>query len=137
MTNLGGFRAFGRRQGRVARLKSGSNLAGALDARPWGERPSLLRQSLLRGLHVETYEPRMLLSADLIPVSGTIDFPGKTDLYTFDLAEERTLLFDALTNDNQLRWSLTGPGGVVVPPTAFTAADGSRGGSILSLGAGT
>lgn len=98
---------------------------------------SPLGASLGRGLHLETFEPRMLLSADLIPVAGSIDYPGKTDLYSFELAEERALLFDSLTADNSLRWSLAGPGGQVVGPTAFTASDGHRGGSILSLGAGT
>ncbi|MBW2725550.1 MAG: hypothetical protein JRE71_14285, partial [Deltaproteobacteria bacterium] len=44
----------------------------------------------------------MLLSADLIPVAGTIEVPGETDYFTFELAEERQILFDALTNDGQM-----------------------------------
>jgi len=93
--------------------------------------------SLSRGLHFDTLEPRLLLSADLIPVSGTIEVPGETDYYKFELAEERQVLFDALTNDSQMTWALEGQGGQVVSPTPFTSSDGAQGGGILSLQAGT
>lgn len=98
---------------------------------------SALTKGLDRGLELETFEPRLLLSADLIPVAGSIAFPGQTNLYTFDLAEERSFLFDSLTADSQLRWSLSGPGGAIVAPTSFTQSDGAQGGGIISLGAGT
>lgn len=61
---------------------------------------------LSRGLHVETLEPRLLMSADLIPVAGSIDVPGETDYYTFDLATECMILFDALTPDARFAWAL-------------------------------
>jgi hypothetical protein len=90
-----------------------------------------------RGLHVDTFEPRLLLSADLIPVAGTIEVPGETDYYAFELTEERRVVFDALTNDGNMTWQLDGPGGQVVGPTGFQSSDGSQGGEVLSLDAGT
>ncbi|RMG35700.1 MAG: LEPR-XLL domain-containing protein, partial [Gammaproteobacteria bacterium] len=112
--------------------------------RDWGvDRPHSRRGArsgasmLARGVHFDTIEPRLLLSADLIPVAGTIEVPGETDYFTFELTEERQILFDALTNDSQMTWSLTGPGGELVAPTSFTSSDGAQGGSVLSLDAGT
>ncbi len=112
--------------------------AGA-DSAPGGSQKSRLLQGTLlsRGLFTETLEPRLLMSADLIPVVGSIDVPGETDFYTFELAEERTILFDALTPDSRFNWSLSGPGGEVQVPTAFDASDGAQGGTLLALDAGT
>lgn len=93
--------------------------------------------ALSRGLHLDTLEPRLLLSADLIPVSGSIDLPGETDFYTFDLAEERTILFDALTPEYRFNWSLEGPGGQVVGATRFDQSDGAQGGQLIALEAGS
>ena len=92
--------------------------------------------ALTRGLHLETLEPRLLMSADLIPVAGSIDLPGETDFYTFTLAEERTILFDALTPDSRFNWSLEGPGGQVVGATRFDGSDGAQGGQLIALEAG-
>jgi hypothetical protein len=92
---------------------------------------------LSRGLHVEMLEPRLLLSADLIPIVGEIEVPGETDFYTFELAEERTVVFDSLTNRGDLNWSLSGTGGQIVSPTDLSASDGAQGGQLLALDAGT
>lgn len=93
--------------------------------------------ALARGLHVETFEPRVLLSADLVPIVDRIDLPGETDRFVFDITERRQLLFDSLTPEYRMTWMLEGPGGVVVPPTRFTQADASDGGSVIALDAGT
>ena len=93
--------------------------------------------SLARGIHIDTLEPRILLSADLIPVAGTIDVPGETDFFSFELAESRQLIFDALTPSPQITWALSGEGGAIVSPTTFNQSDGAQGGEIIALDAGT
>ena len=130
----------------LSRLKDIEGRAGAGHADPAtvalsgrsSSAMSVLRSgtALTRGLHVETLEPRLLMSADLIPVAGSIDLPGETDFYTFTLAEERTILFDALTPDSRFNWSLEGPGGQVVGATRFDGSDGAQGGQLIALEAG-
>lgn len=93
--------------------------------------------SLNRGLTFETFEPRILLSSDLIPVAGSIDLPGETDFYEFTLANERSLLFDSLTNEYRLNWSLSRDNVQIVAPTRLSQSDANDGGDILSLDAGT
>lgn len=92
--------------------------------------------ALSQGLDVDTFEPRILLSSDLIPVAGEIELPGETDLFQFELAEARTLTFDALTNRGDLTWSLDGVAGNIRSPTAFNQSDANYG-SLLALDAGT
>jgi RHS repeat-associated protein len=77
-------------------------------------------------------------------VNATLADPGQQDSYTFNLAANALLYFDALTNNAGLQWSLTGPGGTAVNNRSFTATDGfSLGGfsvanadPVLSLPAG-
>jgi hypothetical protein len=59
-------------------------------------------------------------------VSGTIAGPGQARLYTFTLASLTTLYFDSQTNNN-LRWSLHGPPGVIVNNRQFSSPDVSSG----------
>jgi len=47
-------------------------------------------------------------------VNGRIDQAGLRDAYTFTLDSEPRVLFDSLTNNSQLTWTLTGPTGTVV-----------------------
>ncbi|MEY8842582.1 LamG-like jellyroll fold domain-containing protein, partial [Cribrihabitans sp. XS_ASV171] len=82
-------------------------------------------------------EPRILLSADLIPVAGEIEVPGETDFYTFELAEERTIVFDSLIERYDLTGSLEGVGGQIVGPTQLARSDADHGGEIIALDAGT
>ena len=64
--------------------------------------------------------------------------PAEQDRYTFSLAAPSLLYFDSLTNNANLRWSLTGPGGTPVSNRAFTGSDASgiSGNPVLSLPAG-
>ncbi|MEH2565659.1 CARDB domain-containing protein [Bradyrhizobium sp. AZCC 2289] len=71
----------------------------------------------------ETLEPRVLLSADLNPIQGSIAVPGETDRYTFTLSQEKQILFDSETPNSSLNWSLAGPQGNVVSNRSFTASD--------------
>lgn len=61
---------------------------------------------------VEALEPKLLLSADLMPgvheIGGSIDQPGERDVYEFVLDEKTRLMFDGVTG-TQVEWSLEGP----------------------------
>ncbi len=56
--------------------------------------------------------------------SGTIASPGQRQLYRFTLGNTAQLVFDARTNNSNLRWSLDGPAGNVVNSRGFTSSDG-------------
>jgi hypothetical protein len=89
---------------------------------------------------VEALEPRVLLSGDtVVPrVDGRIDVPGEVDKYSFNLKNDVRIVFDSLTPNDQLQWSLNGPNGAVVPPTGLGSADGDTlgGSTALDLKAG-
>ncbi|MGX9354807.1 LamG-like jellyroll fold domain-containing protein [Roseobacteraceae bacterium S113] len=92
---------------------------------------------LSRGLHVEALEPRLLLSADLVPIVGEIELPGEVDLYTFELVESRDIVFDALSDNTNMTFALEGAAGQIVDEVTFRNADGQNGARIISLDAGT
>ena len=76
------------------------------------------------------------MSADLLPVHGSIDVPGQTDRYTFTLADAKDIYFDSQTaHGNAINWSLSGPRGVEVPSRSFELSDASNlsGRAALSL----
>jgi len=87
------------------------------------------------GIIFESLEPRLLLSADLLPVHGSIDTSGETDKFTFSLTEHTKLYFDSLEN-SQLTWSLTGPGGTEGSDLSFANSDAAAGLPLLDLVAG-
>jgi YD repeat-containing protein len=91
-------------------LDAVSNFGSALlrHARPRNKEPMT---SVSRRLLVETLEPRVLLSADLIPVQGNIAVPGQVDRYTFTLAQEKQVLVESRTDNSSLTWDLIGPDG--------------------------
>ena len=69
--------------------------------------------------------------------SGDIDHPGQRDLYTFTLASDTLVTFDALTDNATLRWTLTGPFGDVVSDRSFNSTDsGNRSNAVMDLIAG-
>ena len=68
-------------------------------------------RSLREHLRFEPLEPRLLLNADPVLVSGAIDSPGESDRYSFALDGETRIAFDTLTNDANINWTLEGPGG--------------------------
>jgi len=57
-------------------------------------------------------------------VNGAITQPGQTNSFTFTLAEAGRFIFDSLTNDGLLSWTLTGPGGIEVASRNFIFSDG-------------
>lgn len=71
-------------------------------------------------------------------VSGTLATPGQTASYTFTLPAATLAVFDALTNNGNLVWTLTGPGGAVVSSRSFTNSDSyDQGNDALALAAGS
>ncbi|WP_245490441.1 hypothetical protein, partial [Mesorhizobium sp. M7A.F.Ca.US.011.01.1.1] len=68
-----------------------------------------------------------------MPVHGSIDVPGETDQFTFNISEDTRIYFDALTSDGQLAWSLTGPHGSEVSGIAFSNSDGPSGSATSAL----
>ncbi len=51
--------------------------------------------------------------------SGSVATPGQQHLHTFSLAESKRVYFQSLTNQPSIRWTMTGPGGVVQSAIAF------------------
>jgi hypothetical protein len=56
-------------------------------------------------------------------VQGTLDVAGEVDAYVFTLAAPTRLVFDSLTNDANLTWSLRGPRGEEVSNLSFAFYD--------------
>ena len=57
-------------------------------------------------------------------VNSSLAAPGEQDRYTFNLASASLLYFDALTNNGNFAWSLSGPVGTAVSNRSFTNSDG-------------
>ncbi len=68
-------------------------------------------------------------------VNGNISVPGESDNYTFTLGAKSLLAFDSLV-DIDIRWTLTGPNGVVVSDRSLRSSDAFDGFAILALDAG-
>ncbi|MCB1965679.1 MAG: LamG domain-containing protein, partial [Candidatus Accumulibacter sp.] len=68
-------------------------------------------------------------------VAGRIDF-GQQDYYRFTLGDSTRLYFDSLTDNNNLRWYLSGPRGVLVSDRSFQGSDSQNGLSVFDLVAG-
>jgi hypothetical protein len=93
--------------------------------------------ALSQRFEFETLEPRVLMSADLLPVHGAIDVPGQTNHYTFSLTDATQLYFDSQTpHSNSIDWSLTGPRGVEVTNQSMEYTDGYNNAATLSLPSG-
>ena len=70
-------------------------------------------------------------------VDATLANPGQSDVWTFSLAEAKTLYFDALAGAN-LTWTLTGPAGNIVSRNIRSSDSYELGGTnpLLKLGPG-
>ncbi len=66
------------------------------------------------------------LTAATVTTNGEIREPGERDTFTFRLEAERVLVFDSLTPESQLRWSLAGPRGAVVENRSLANSDAQR-----------
>ena len=76
-------------------------------------------------LRLEALEPRILLSADPMGarVDASLDVAGETDRYSFTLTNDLRVVFDSLTNNSNIHWSLSGPGGNLVSDRSFAGSD--------------
>ncbi|MHB8861524.1 MAG: putative Ig domain-containing protein [Pirellulaceae bacterium] len=72
-------------------------------------------------------------------VSGSIGLAGEQDQYTFSLAAPAQAYFDALTNQVNLTWTLTGPARIPVHSRRFNESDiaSFARNPVLDLAAGT
>ncbi|MCB1940940.1 MAG: hypothetical protein KDI53_02660, partial [Candidatus Accumulibacter sp.] len=77
-----------------------------------------------------------VLTLGTVPVSGTLSASGEVDRYRLPLAGDTRVYFDSLTDNGNLRWTLSGPRGTVVAGRSFTASDGYQGLSLIDLAAG-
>jgi hypothetical protein len=71
---------------------------------------------------------------------GTVAQPGQLINFTFAVSAQTNVLFDSLTNNGNLDWSLTGPSGVVVSQRSFNGSDSANYGSgsdLIGLTAGS
>src|SRR5262245_31082226 len=70
-------------------------------------------------------------------VAEAIDEQGEQDVYSFSLAGDARLYLDALTDNTDVMWSLTGPVGTPVSDRRFSASDAPSGDGVLHLPAGS
>src|SRR5439155_24253879 len=71
------------------------------------------------------------------PVTDSLAAVGEQDRYSFALSTASLLYFDALTNNANLTWTLTGPAGTAVNSRSFTQSDsGNIANPVLNLVAG-
>ena len=89
---------------------------------------------LSRRLEFETLEPRVLMSADLLPFHGMLDVPGQVNQYTFNLASAQELYLDSQTpHSDAIDWTLQGPQGTVVDHQSLENTDAFRQGGTATL----
>ena len=97
-------------------------------SKPFSESPAnkVKEPTTNSSIRFEALEPRVLLSGDLNPaqtVSGSIDVQGEVDQYGFTLTQNTQIVFDSMTNNSNMNWSLSGPNGAVVGNKSFTNSD--------------
>src|SRR6266540_817073 len=90
-------------------------------------------------IRFEALEPRVLLAGDVNPaaltISGAIDVPGEKDQYEFTVQDPTRIVFDSLTNNSNLSWSLVGPDGSVAS-SFFNFETSALGKGAVQLGVG-
>ncbi|MCW8988310.1 MAG: LEPR-XLL domain-containing protein, partial [Gammaproteobacteria bacterium] len=88
-------------------------------------------------IRFEPMEPRVLLSADVNPaaltVAGSIDSPGEQDHFEFTLEATTRVVFDSLTDRNDINWRLSGPTGEITESNFQNTGGSSSLGSAFEL----
>ena len=110
--------------GIITGLEIQSNISSEFDLRIKDKQRyrDMLTGTVSRRVLMETFEPRVLLSADLLPIAGEITQPGEQDTYSIAIAEPTRVFFDSMT-DVDLTWRLQGPDGTDLK-SAFNRNDG-------------
>jgi len=62
----------------------------------------------------------------VVGTAGVIAHPGERDSYSFHLGARAQYYFDSLVADNSGRWTLTGPGGVLIDHRQLLYSDGNE-----------
>ena len=125
------------------RKNSVARLLGNLKQRVIGDTTpqASLEQSHQASVRFESLEPRVLLAGDsagIVAVAGSIDVQGEQDRYEFTLDQRSQVVFDSLTNNSSLNWSLAGPQGTVITNRSFFSSDSVNfsGNPLLDLAVG-
>ncbi|HHX88190.1 MAG TPA: LEPR-XLL domain-containing protein, partial [Paracoccus sp.] len=101
-------------------------------------------------VYIETFEQRLLLSADLFPVAGAIELPGEEDAYVLVLSEATRIHVDAVSQGD-FEWRLTSEDGeelagalldrtngrFAIAPAAIALAQGTYHFTVSGIGAAT
>ena len=87
------------------------------------KRKAELDAPISQRLEFKSYEPRLLMSAVLLPVHGTLNQPGQIDQYTFSLSTPTQVYFDSQTPNSQIDWTLTGATGTLVNARPFNQSN--------------
>lgn len=74
---------------------------------------------------VPVTETTTALALDTV-YQGTVATPGQRHFYTFTLADTKRVHFQSLTNQTNIRWTLSGPSGEVQPGVAFSPGSWSN-----------
>jgi hypothetical protein len=74
-----------------------------------------------------------VLALDGTPTGGSIDAPGETDVYRFDLGHESKIYFDSLSSHPDVKWELQDAGGNVLFGRSFDQSDAFGMGDINAL----
>lgn len=92
--------------------------------------PAASREKLV----FEAFEPRVLLAGDPVTprIDGSLDVAGEVDRYAFTLSEDLRVVFDSLTDNGNIRWSLDGPRGAVDSGRPFSQSDSYERGAMSS-----
>src|SRR6056297_3178809 len=79
--------------------------------------------ALTNNFRLDTFEQRILLSADFAPVEARLDLPGERDVYNFTLEESRRFIFDTHGAPNGARWFIDRPSDDAPDWRDFTGSD--------------
>jgi hypothetical protein len=81
-----------------------------------------------KSIQFESFEPRVLMAADpaTVAINSAISAPGEVDQYNFTLTSDVKVVFDSLTNNPDMNWSLSGPQGAVITGRSFSSSDSAN-----------
>jgi len=89
----------------------------------------VIEQSHQASVRFESMEPRMLLAGDaagVVAVTGSIDIQGEQDRYEFTLDSTHRVVFDSLTNRQDITWRLENEQGVVIDNLALPQTESNK-----------
>jgi hypothetical protein len=104
------------------------------------ERAPVSETSPEPGIRFESMEPRILLSGDVNPaaltIEGELTAPGEQTQYEFIVEETHRVVFDSLSDRNDLNWTLEGASGQIAC-RSFSSTDAGSVNPVFELTPGT